>query len=458
MLRRRETLPPTLRRRISLVPRHPAQVVAVAFAAVIAVVTALLMLPLSAASGEGAPFRVALFTAVSSVCVTGLTVVDTADYWSPFGEVVIMGGFQVGGFGIMALASLLGLLVSRRLGLRTRLLAQAQSAGVQFGAARRVLRGVAITSLSIEVACAAILFLRLWLGYDESAGRAAYLGVFHSISLFNNAGFVLWSDNFVRFATDPWFLMPSAAAVLLGGIGFPVLFELRRELWTPSRWSLHTKITLATTLLFVGGGWLTISAFEWGNRSTLGTLHGPGKILAGFFQGVVPRTGGFTSLNMADMDQTSWLVTDVLMFVGGGSASTAGGIKVTTFMVLFFAIVSEARGHDHVDAFGRRVPAAVIRQAIAVALVAVAIVMAGTLALLALADLDLDRVLFEAVSAFSTVGLTTGITAALPPGAQYVLIVLMYAGRVGPVTVASALALRYGRKLYRFPEERPIVG
>jgi trk system potassium uptake protein len=257
---------------------------------------------------------------------------------------------------------------------------------------------------------------------------------------------------------DLWISLPIAAAIILGSLGFPVLIELSRELRSPRRWSLHTKITMLGTGLLLGGGTLFVTAFEWANPRTLGPLSVPAKLLAGFFQGTTPRSAGFNTVDYASMNPTSWLATDVLMFIGGGSASTAGGIKVTTFMILFFAIVAEARGDRTADAFGRTIPTTVIRQAIAVALLGVAAVMTGTLVVLAISGEDLDRVVFEVISAFSTTGLSTGLSATMPPSAQYVLIVLMFVGRVGSVTVASALALRQRHKLYRFPEERPLVG
>jgi Trk-type K+ transport system membrane component len=201
------------------------------------------------------------------------------------------------------------------------------------------------------------------------------------------------------------------------------------------------------------------TAFEWRNPDTLGPMSTPQKLLVGFFQGAVqPRTAGFNAIDYAHAHETSLLVTDALMFIGGGSAGTAGGIKVTTFMLLFFAIVAEVRGDPTVDAFGRQVPSTVLRQALAVALIGVAAVAVGTLVLLGVSNLDLDRVLFEVISAFATVGLSTGITPTLPPAGHYVLIALMFAGRVGPITVASALALRDRHRLFRLPEERPIVG
>jgi trk system potassium uptake protein TrkH len=437
---------------------HPARVVLIAFALAIGVSTALLMLPIAAESGIGAPFRVALFTATSAVCVTGHIVVDTPTYWSTFGELVILGSIQLGGLGMMTSASLLGLLVFRRLGLRSRLLAQAETKTLALGDVRRTIGAVVIASAVVETTLAVVLFGRFAQGTEEGIGRAAYLGIFHAVSAFNNAGFALWSDNLIGFVTDPWIILPIAAGVIVGGLGFPVLLELRRELRTPRLWSLHTTVTLITSGMLLAGGWVFITAFEWRNPETLGPLSVPGKVLAGFFSSVTPRTAGFNSLDYSQMNETSWLVTDILMFIGGGTASTAGGIKVTTFMILFFAIMAEIRGDTDVDAFERRIPGAAIRQALAVALLGVALVVSGTLTLLALTDLDLDRVLFEVISAFATVGLSTGITAGLPPAAQYVLIVLMYLGRLGPVAAASALALHQGHKLFRYPEERPLVG
>ena len=454
---------PRSRRRLSRFAsrqvQRPGLVVVAGFAMAILTVTLLLMLPAAHQDGRPTSFLQALFTGTSAVCLTGLTVVDTPTHWSTFGELVILSGIQFGGLGFMTSAPLLGLVVARRLGLRTRVLAAAETRSLGLGDVRRVVRGVALISVTIEAVVAVVLGLRFWLAYDQEAGRAAYHGVFHGVSAFNNAGFALYSDNLIGFVTDPFVCLPIAVAAIIGGLGFPVLFELRRELRTPKRWSMHTKITLLTSVLLLLGGTVALTAFEWRNPATLGPLDVPGKLLVGFFHGgPQPRSSGFNSVDVAGMNETSWLLTDVLMFIGGGSAGTAGGIRVTTFMLLFFAILAEVRGDPEVDAFGRKVPGAVLRQALSVALLGVALVVAGTLTLLALTDLDLDQVLFETVSAFGTNGLSTGITAALPPAGQYVLVVLMFTGRLGPVTLASALALRDRRKLFRLPEERPIVG
>nr|WP_307875144.1 potassium transporter TrkG [Frankia nepalensis] len=436
---------------------HPVQLTALASVATVTAVAGLLLLPAATAPGLRTTFREALFTATGAA-TGGLLLVDMETHWTTFGEVVVMTTAQLGGLGFMTSASLLGMMMSRRLGLRLRLLAANETASVGLGDAKRVVLRVAAVTFTIEAIVAVVLFGALWLDYEMSPGRAAYYGVFHSITAFNNAGFALYSDNLMSFDHDPLVILPIAAASILGGIGFPVLFELRRELRSPALWSMHTKVTLLGYAILLVGGAAAVTAFEWRNPATLGPLSAADKLLGGFFGGVTARTAGFNTFDYGLADPATRLVTNVLMFVGGGSASTTGGIKVTTFMVLFFAILAEARGDDTVDAFGRQVSPAALRQALAVALLGVAIVVAGTLCLLATTEFTLDQVLFEVTSAFGTVGLTTGITAQLPAFAQYVLIVLMLVGRIGPITLASALALRERRRLYRLPEERPIVG
>lgn len=438
--------------------RHPGQVVVVAFALAVAIGTVLLMLP-AARQGEGsAPWSVALFTSTSAVCVTGLAVVDTPSYWSDFGEWVILGLIQVGGFGIMTLASLLGLLVFRRLGLRSRLTAAAERTTTGLGDVRQVIRGVVVISLLFEAVTALALFPRFVLAYDEPVGRAAYLAVFHAVSAFNNAGFALWSDSLMGFVADPWICLPIACAVIAGGLGFPVWIELFRRFDRPRMWSLHTKMTLAGTAGLLLLGALFVTANEWSNPATLGPLDTPGKVLAGFFQSVMPRTAGFNSLDYGQMHEGTLLVTMVLMFIGGGSAGTAGGIKVTTFLLLFAVIAAEVRGDQRVEAFERQIDDRAIRQALTVALLSVGVAVFGAIALLQLTELPTHAVLFESVSAFATVGLSTGITGTLPVPAQLVLVGLMFVGRLGPITLVSALALRERQRLYQHPEGRPLIG
>lgn len=437
--------------------RHPSQVVVAGFAGAVAVGTVLLMLPASRAGEGSAPLITALFTATSAVCVTGLITVDTSTYWSGFGQVVILGLIQVGGFGIMTMASLLGLLIARRMGLRTRITAAAETKNIGIGDVGQVLLGVLRVTVFFEVIVALVLTARWMTAYDEPLGRAVSLGVFHSISAFNNAGFSLHSDNLIRHVSDPWICLPIAASVVAGGLGFPVIMELRRQL-APKRWSLHTKLTVSMTVLLLVVGTLFMTLGEWGNPATLGGMDSRGKLLAGFFHAVMPRTAGFNSWDYADVTEGTLLVTIVLMFIGGGSAGTAGGIKVTTFVLLLFAILAEVRGDVSVNAFDRRIDPRTVRQALTVALLGVAAVVGSTLVLVELTAHPLEALLFETTSAFATVGLSTGITAALPASAQLILVALMFLGRLGPITLVSALALRERQRLYQLPEGRPIIG
>ena len=322
--RRWQRLPGRAAVRWAMLLRRPARLVVLGFALAVLVGTVLLSLPVATESGHGAGLLTAVFTATSAVCVTGLVVVDTGSYWSGFGEAVILGLIQIGGFGIMTLASLLGLLVARRLGVRLQLSTQTETKSLGLGDVRRVVFGVLWISVFFEVTLAAVLTWRFSAGYGQPLGTAAYHGVFHAVSAFNNAGFGLYPDSLVRFVDDPFICLPISVAVIAGGLGFPVLFELRRHVRTPRRWSLHTKITVGTTVVLLVVGSVLVTAAEWTNPATLGRLDVGGKLLAGFFHAVMPRTAGFNSLDMAAMREDTLLVNDFLMFIGGGQRRHRG--------------------------------------------------------------------------------------------------------------------------------------
>ncbi|MBA2445100.1 MAG: TrkH family potassium uptake protein [Nocardioidaceae bacterium] len=437
---------------------QPAQIVPIAFLAVIVAGTLLLMLPASTTEPDRASFLPAAFTSVSAVCVTGLITVDTATYWSPFGQAIILLLIQVGGFGIMTLATLLGLLVGGKLRLRQSLIAQTETHTVNIGDVGNVLRRVALTMLAFESVIAVVLAGRFRAEYDDNWATALWHGLFHSVSAFNNAGFALYSDNLIGFIDDAWIAFPICVAIIAGGIGFPVLAELRHRARHPRSWTVHTRITVGGSLILLFVGTVGFLALEWSNPGTLGPLSPWGKTVAGITGGVVPRTAGFNSVDYGQITPETMAVNYVLMFVGGGSAGTAGGIKVTTFFLLAYVIWSEVRGETDTKVAHRRIGNSTQRQALAVALLALGIIAIGTMIILVLTDLALDVVLFESISAFATVGLSTGITPTLPAGAQLTLMALMFIGRVGTITVASALALNTRHRHYRLPEERPIVG
>ncbi|MGH3508454.1 MAG: TrkH family potassium uptake protein [Nocardioidaceae bacterium] len=438
--------------------QHPARIVPMAFLGAISIGTALLLLPVSRGGDRGADFITAAFTSVSATCVTGLSPVDPATYWSPFGQAVILLLIQVGGFGIMTLATLLSLLVAGKLGLNTRLIVQSESRVLNLGDVRSVLRRVAVTMAIFELSIAVIVTARFRIAYDDNLADAVWHGVFHAVSAFNNAGFALYSNNLIGFVDDPWISLPLCAAVVAGGLGFPVLAELHQRFRRPRYWTVHTRLTVYGSLILLAGGILGFLAFEWANAATIGNLSSGGKAIAAVTGGVMPRTAGFNSVDYGQVTPETLLMTDILMFIGGGSAGTAGGIKVGTFFLLGFVIWSEIRGEPDVNIAHRAISSPTVRQALTVALLGVGVVTAGTMVLLMLTDFTVQVVFFESISAFATVGLTTGITSSMPWSAELVLMVLMFVGRVGTITVATGLALQTRHRHYQLPEERPIVG
>lgn len=437
--------------------RHPTRVVVGAFLLAIAAGTAVLMIPVASVA-EGSPRLIdAFFTAVSAITVTGLSPVDPATHWTPFGQAVILVLIQLGGLGIMTSASLFLLLASKRIGLRGRLAAQTETHTLNLGDLRRLVATIVAFTLAFEALAVAILTARLW-----STGRplqtALWEGLFHGVSAFNNAGFSIYSDNLIGFAGDAWVLLTVSAAVIAGGLGFPVWLDLRTHLRSPARWSLHTKLTLATTAVLLAAGTVILTALEWRDERTLGALGVGDRVVGGFFAAVMPRTAGFNAFDYAAADDTSLLVTDMLMFAGGGAGGTAGGLKVTTLAVLFLVVWAEIHGDREVGAFRRRIPPPVLRQALTVAVLAINLVVVATLGLMVSDDLSLSLALFEATSAFATVGLSAGVTGTLGDAGLLLLTPLMLLGRVGPLTLFIALSLRERQRLFSHPEERPIIG
>jgi Trk-type K+ transport system membrane component len=445
--------------------RNPAQLVVGSFVLLILAGTAMLALPVSADAGT-VGLDNALFMATSAATVTGLASIDISAF-SLVGELVLLGLIQIGGFGIMTIGSVLALFASNRVGLRRRMLAQAEIGAVDLGDLRRLLLAIAKITIAVEGTVAVVLAVTFRVrNYEDTVISSAYSGVFHSVAAFNNAGISLYSDNLVRFEGDPIVVFAMSFAFIIGGLGFPIIVEaLRRGQARRSptarrrvRWSLHAKIALVTTATLIVVGVVVVAAFEWTNPATLGPLGVADKMLGAWFQGVTPRTAGFNTINIGGMNEPTLLVIAALMFIGAGSASTGGGIKVTTFAVLAFVLWSEVRGDPETIAFRRRLPDTIIRQALTVALLSVGFVVGASLLLISIENVTLAPAVFEITSAFGTVGLSTGITPSLGWSGSLLLVVVMLAGRVGPITFVAALALRERTRDYRYPEERPIIG
>ena len=437
---------------------HPTRVIPGAYLVAIAVGTVLLSLPVATAARRAPVALDAAFTAVSAVCITGLVSVDTATFWSPFGQVVILLLIQVGGFGIVTLASLLTLVATGRISLKGSLLASQELRQRNLSTVLRLPARIGLVMLVAEAATAAALTIG-FRQHTDSWESAVWQGVFHAVSAFNNAGFALHSDSLMGFVGDPMIILPVCLAIVVGGIGFPVLFELARALRKRGsfRWSVHTRLTVSGTLILLIVGTVGFALFEWNNPGTMGSLSFGDKVLASLLGGVSPRTAGFNSIDYGMVSESTIGLNYVLMFIGGGSAGTAGGVKVGTVGIVIAVVIAELRGENQVVVSRRAIPAAVVRSALTVIALGATAVLLGTI-LLAEDRFSLQQVLFEAVSAFGTVGLSTGITSQLRPESLVVLMVLMYVGRVGTISFATALAIRARHRQYLLPEENPVVG
>ncbi|MFC4077171.1 TrkH family potassium uptake protein [Salinithrix halophila] len=438
----------------------PPQILVLGFATVILIGAVLLSLPIATEGVAALSFTDALFTATSAVCVTGLVVVDTATTFSTFGEVVIMILIQVGGLGFMGFATFFALLLGKRVGMRERLILTEAYNQNRLGGVVQLVKYMVIIFALFEGIGFLILAAR-WV--PEFGLKGLYYALFHSISAFNNAGFDLMGDQFGPFSSmtafvgDPIVSLTLASLFIIGGIGFVVLVELFQYRYA-RRFSLHTKLVFVTTLCLTVVGVGGILVIEWGNADTLGALGFGDAAMAAFFQGVTPRTAGFNTLDLAAMYPATQFLIILLMFIGASPSSTGGGIKTTTFVAILLAVWGMVRGHDDVVTFRRRIPHGQIYKALTVSVASMALVTIMTMLLTITESSDVFHVFFETVSAFGTVGLSLGVTPELSETGKFLVIFTMFAGRLGPMTIAFAVAKRMVKPPYRHPEERPLIG
>lgn len=436
---------------------RPGWVVVGGFLAAITIGTALLLLPI-AREGPGRTGLVdALFTATSAVTVTGLTAVPTATHWSSFGDAVILGLVQLGGLGILTSASLLFLIVARRVGLRRRLAEQMEVRALELGGLRRLVLLITAVTFITEAVVATGLTLRFWLEYDVRFPTALWHGVFHGVMAFNNAGFTLFPGSLSPYSGDAFVLVPMGLAIIIAGLGFPVWAEMSRRPGPVARWSIHTKITLCATGALLAIAMVAFTIFEWNNPGTLGERSYGTRLLDGAFTGVMPRTAGFGVIDYGEAGQDTLLMADILMMIGGGSGGTAGGLKVTTVTLLILVVWSELRGDRQVTAFRRHIPDSIQRQAFTVATLLIGAVVVGTLAMVVATELPLGLALSEVTAATSTSGFSTGVSETMEQAGKIILMPLMLLGRIGPLTLGSILILREAQRRYSQPEERIMV-
>ncbi len=434
------------------------------FLVLITVGTGLLMLPFATASGEWNNPLVALFTATSAVCVTGLIVVDTGSYFSTAGEGIILGLIQVGGLGYMTATTFLLLLLGRRLGLRERLALQQSMDKAELSGGRSLVISIITMTLTFELT--GMFCLYPVFSQDYGAGYGLWLAVFHSISAFNNAGFSLFEDSLVQYAFHPWINVVITGLVILGGLGYQVIMEIfvwirdriRRRRERPV-FSLNFKIATSTTIALLILGTLALFAAEFQNPATLGGNAPWNKLLLAWFQSVVTRTAGFNSIDFGAMENASLFIVIALMFVGANPGSTGGGVKTTTFRILLVCTRMVLKGKEEVLLYQRQIPASRVMKAIAVVVgSALVVVIVTMLVSVSNPEMSFIELLFESVSAFATVGLSTGITPELSAFGKYVIIATMYLGRVGVLLFMAALFGDPKPTAIQYPEEDLLVG
>ena len=443
-------------------PDHAARVLTGFFLLVIFLGSVLLSLPVSSRNGESCGAMTAVFTATSATCVTGLSLVDSYSQWSAFGQVVLLGLIQIGGLGYMAFVSVFYFLLRRRIGLRERLVLQQAMALDELEGVVRLVRLMLAGTFLVEGTGALILTLRFLTEYPLK--KALWLGVFHAVSAFCNAGFdilgfITPGASLVAYQGDVVINLTLTALIVIGGLGFFVWNDLLMLRQKNHRLSVHTRLVLWTTGILLAGGTLAILALEWNNPATLGGLTVGKKILAAFFQSGTTRTAGFAAVDQGSLTGSGKLVSMLLMLVGGSSGSTAGGIKTVSVALLFLMSYSVLRNHKETVLFGRRIPQQQMASAASIALLVSGLGLMGGMILSATNGLALSDCLYESISAICTVGLSTGITAGLNLGSKILLIVYMFFGRVGIMTISFAFMTKIppGNAVRR-PEARVLIG
>ena len=443
-------------------PMNTATVMALGFLAIIAIGTLLLMLPISSASGEFTSPLTAAFTAVSATCVTGLVVVESGLYWSVFGKCVIILLIQIGGLGFMTMGVLLSVIVRRSLSPRDRVLVAASYGINDFGGVNLLVKRILLGTLTIEGAGALLLSLRFIPDYGFGKGLA--YSAFHSISAFCNAGFDILGngDSMGVYAKDPLVTVTLMFLILFGGIGFPVWNEFigRKK---GQRFSVYTKFVLMLSLIYVVGGALIVALLEWNNPETIGEMGIGAKILNSFFQSVTWRTAGFAAVDNGALTEGTKLAGLFMMFSGGASASTAGGVKIATIGIIILAAYTVAVGRDNINFMRRRIPFEVVMRALSLVVIQLILtVIAALICTSVCGNMGISGIdiLYEVISAGATVGLTAGLTPSLPIAAKIVLMFMMYFGRVGILTVTCSLMGRGAQKssAITYPDANILIG
>ena len=434
---------------------NPPRVLALGFASLIIIGALLLNLPIATANNESIGIINALFTAASAVCVTGLVVVNTAEFFSTFGQVIIIILIQIGGLGFMTMATLGALVIGKKISLKERLVIKEQLNLGSLSGLVKLTKYVIIVTFVIEAIGTLLLSTRFIPIYGIKEGL--WFAMFHSISAYCNAGFDILGNSFVPYANDIVINLTLSALIILGGLGFSVYVDISKNRKF-ERFQLHTKLVIWISTILILVGMIIFLVIEWNNPSTIGNLSFSQKMLPAFFQSVVTRTAGFNSLDISLIKDTSAFLFIIFMFIGGSPGSTAGGIKTTTFGAIALTTISIIKGDKDVVAFKKRIPDNVINRSLAIVSVAMALIIMVSFVLTITEDVAFLEVLFETTSAFATVGLSRGITGDLTDIGKIIITLTMYMGRVGPLTMAFAFAQRSKHTKLRYAEGNVMVG
>jgi trk system potassium uptake protein len=444
------------RKKGNLVSLHPAQILVIGFGSLILLGTFLFMLPIATyEEGRGLSFIDALFEATSAVCVTGLAVVDTGTTFTLFGEIVLLCLIQIGGWGFMTTGIFMFIILGKKIGLKERLLLQDSLNVFSLSGVVNLVKRIIVITFIVELIGAITLAIR-W-SFEMPLGKAIYYGIFHSISAFNNAGFGLEPDNLSKWVGDPTVNIMITFLFITGGIGFTVILDIFHKK-SIRRLSLHSKIALLMSLILVIIGPLIILVSEFNNPATIGGLPLGDKLWASYFQGVVTRTAGFNTIDIGAMNLSSLVFMMALMFIGASSGSTGGGIKVTTFAIIILAFWAVVTNKNDVNIFKRRIPWELVNKSLSIVVAAMFFIFLIFFLLIFTENADMSKLLFETISAFATVGLSANFTPDLSPAGRILITIMMFIGRLGPLTMAFALLHTRKEAKVRYAEEKILIG
>jgi trk system potassium uptake protein len=444
------------KRKGNLVSLHPAQILVIGFGSLILLGTLLFMLPIATyEEGRGLSFIDALFEATSAVCVTGLAVVDTGTTFTLFGEIVLLCLIQIGGWGFMTTGIFMFIILGKKIGLKERLLLQDSLNVFSLAGVVNLVKRIILITFIVELFGAITLAIR-W-SFEMPIGKAIYYGIFHSISAFNNAGFGLEPDNLSKWVGDPTVNIMVTLLFITGGIGFTVILDVfhKRSI---RKLSLHSKVALLMSLILIIVGPLIILISEYRNPATIGNLPFGDKLWASYFQGVVTRTAGFNTIDIGAMNLSSLVFMMALMFIGASSGSTGGGIKVTTFAIIIFAFWTVVTNRNDVNIFKRRLSWELVNKSLSIVVAALFFIFLIFFLLTFTENADMSKILFETISAFATVGLSANFTPDLSPFGRILITIMMFIGRLGPLTMAFALLNTKKEAKVRYAEEKILIG